>query len=168
MNTNSLRHVNEAKLHVVANFVRDVIEHICVCTGPLALTGLVGQQIKHPHLAVVVSHELSRKIKSPHQLEEAMVCVGQISTQQLAQGLATYCKPITLYHIPQHSQLLAQKLKLPSPEQQAPPREAPQGLKGIAPRIPNPLAPMCTSSTYVALFGIQSYGCAFNSVCITC
>ena len=65
----------------VANFVRNVIEHIHVHMGPLALTGLVGQHIKYPHLPAVVGHELSRKIKSPHQLEEATICAGQISTQ---------------------------------------------------------------------------------------
>ena len=74
MNTKSLRHVNEAKLHAVANFGCDVIEHIRVGMGPLAFAGLVGQHIKHPHLAAVLGHKLSHKIKPLHQLEEATVC----------------------------------------------------------------------------------------------
>ena len=81
MNTNSPRYVNKTKLHAVANFGCNVVEHIRVTTGPLALTSLAGERIKHPHLAAVVGHELSRKIKPPHQLEEAVVCARQISTQ---------------------------------------------------------------------------------------
>ena len=81
MNTNSPRHVNEAKLHAVANFGYNVVEHIRVSTGPLALAGLAGQHIKHRHLMAVVGYKLSRKIKSPHQLEEATVCARQLSTQ---------------------------------------------------------------------------------------
>ena len=100
MNTHSPRHVNEAKLHAVANFGCNVIEHFRVSMGPLALAGLVGQCIKHLHFAAVVCHKLSRKANSPHQLEEATVCAGQISAQQLPQGLAAYCKLILLYHIP--------------------------------------------------------------------
>ena len=88
-----------------------------------------------------VGHQLSREVEPPHQLEEAAVRARQDSAQLLSQRLATYCKPITLYYIPQYSQSSAQKLQLSGPEQQAPPCEVPQGLKGITLCIPNPLAP---------------------------
>ena len=81
MNTNSLRHVNEAKLHAVANFGCNVVEHIHVSMGPLALAGLADQHIKHLHLVAVVGHKLSREIEPPYQLEEAAVCAQQVSAQ---------------------------------------------------------------------------------------
>ena len=81
MNTNSPRHVNEAKLHAVANLGCNVVEHIRVSMGPLALAGLAGQCIKHPHLVAVVGHKLYREIELPHQLEEAAVCARQVIAQ---------------------------------------------------------------------------------------